>query len=87
MSYFFEAGALNEEGDLLVDQSISLNKVGHALHWLHPTFRRLTFCEKSKEACYQLGMEDPVVVQSMYIYKNPRVGSEGKVFVKHKQYI
>ncbi|XP_046672571.1 phytanoyl-CoA dioxygenase domain-containing protein 1 [Homalodisca vitripennis] len=76
ISYFFEAGAVDEDGNLLVDQSVSLNKVGHALHWLHPTFRRVTFCERVKEACYQLGMEDPLVVQSMYIYKNPGVGSE-----------
>ncbi|XP_054273261.1 phytanoyl-CoA dioxygenase domain-containing protein 1 homolog isoform X2 [Macrosteles quadrilineatus] len=76
ISYFYEAGALNEGGELQVDPSVSLNKVGHALHWLHPTFRKVTFCERVKEVCYQLGMEDPVVVQSMYIYKNPGIGSE-----------
>jgi len=76
VSYFYEAGALNEDGELQVDSSVSLNKVGHALHWLHPTFRKVTFCERVKEVCFQLGMEDPVVVQSMYIYKNPGIGSE-----------
>lgn len=79
ISHFFEAGAVDEDGNLKVDPLVSLNKVGHALHWLHPTFRKITFGEKVKEACFQLGMEDPVLVQSMYIYKNPGVGSEGIV--------
>nr|CAD7585697.1 unnamed protein product [Timema genevievae] len=76
VSYFFEASALNEKGGLLVEPQVALNKVGHALHWLHPTFKKLTFSEKVKEACFQLGFEDPSVTQSMYIYKNPGVGSE-----------
>ncbi|CAG2055324.1 unnamed protein product [Timema podura] len=79
VSYFFEASALNEKGELLVEPQVALNKVGHALHWLHPTFKKLTFSEKVKEACFQLGFEDPSVTQSMYIYKNPGVGSEAVV--------
>nr|CAD7461163.1 unnamed protein product [Timema tahoe] len=82
VSYFFEASALNEKGELLVEPQVALNKVGHALHWLHPTFKKLTFSEKVKEACFQLGFEDPSVTQSMYIYKNPGVGSE--VVVPHQ---
>lgn len=78
ISYFFEEGAVSPEGELLVDTAVSLNKVGHALHWLHPTFRKISFCERVKETCFRLQMEDPVLVQSMYIYKNPGIGSEGK---------
>lgn len=26
-----------------------------------------------------MGMEEPAIVQSMYIYKNPGVGSEGRI--------
>ncbi|KAJ9588313.1 hypothetical protein L9F63_018311 [Diploptera punctata] len=76
ISYFFEAGALDKDGKLLVEPHIALNKVGHALHWLNPVFKEYTFCEKVKETCFQLGLVDPAVVQSMYIYKNPGVGSE-----------
>nr|CAD7392645.1 unnamed protein product [Timema cristinae] len=76
VSYFFEASALNDKGELQVEPQVALNKVGHALHWLHPTFKKLTFSEKVKEACFQLGFEDPSVTQSMYIYKNPGLGSE-----------
>lgn len=77
MSYFYEAGAVGENGKLLVEPKIALNKVGHALHWLNPTFKKYTFCEKVKETCFQLGLVEPVIVQSMYIFKNPGIGSEG----------
>lgn len=55
-----------------------MNKIGHALHELNPVFRKYTFCEKIKEAAYQLGFQEPVVPQSMIIFKNPGTGSEGK---------
>jgi len=76
ISYFFEEGALDTEGKLLVDPSVSLNKIGHALHELNPIFRKTTLSEKVKECAYQLGFDDPAIVQSMYIFKNPGIGSE-----------
>ncbi|XP_044734494.1 phytanoyl-CoA dioxygenase domain-containing protein 1 [Chrysoperla carnea] len=75
---FFEADALDENGKLKCDSSLALNKVGHALHYLHPVFRKYSFDERIKEICFQLGYQDPVIPQSMYIYKNPGVGSEVK---------
>lgn len=74
--YFLEPDALDKDGKLVVDRSRALNKVGHALHWKYPEFREITFSSKVKEVCFQLGMGDPVIVQSMYIYKNPGIGSE-----------
>ncbi|XP_053624303.1 phytanoyl-CoA dioxygenase domain-containing protein 1 [Plodia interpunctella] len=74
--YFFEEGALDETGKLTVDPSVSLNKVGHALHLLHPIFRCYTYSDRVKSVCHQLGFKEPAVVQSMYIYKNPRLGGE-----------
>ncbi|XP_075229764.1 phytanoyl-CoA dioxygenase domain containing 1 isoform X2 [Lycorma delicatula] len=78
ISYFYEAGAIGEDGEFLVPKEKSLNKVGHALHYLHPSFYNITFSEKVKETCFRLGMQEPLVVQSMYIYKNPGIGSEVK---------
>lgn len=74
--YFFEEGALGPGGELKVDHSVSLNKVGHALHLLHPIFRCYTYSDRVKTVCRELGMKEPAVVQSMYIYKNPGIGSE-----------
>ncbi|XP_020291155.1 phytanoyl-CoA dioxygenase isoform X2 [Pseudomyrmex gracilis] len=76
ISVFFETEALEEDGKLKVHPRVSLNKIGHALHWLHPTFKKYTFDERIKEAAYQLDYQEPVVCQSMYIYKNPGTGSE-----------
>lgn len=78
ISYFYEPGALGPNGELLVEPEVSLNKIGHALHELNPVFRKYTFSEKIKEAAFQLGFEEPVIPQSMYIFKNPKIGSEGK---------
>lgn len=76
ISFFFEKDALEENGKLKVDPKISLNKVGHALGWLHPTFKRITFDERIKEVAFQLDFQEPALCQSMYIYKNPGIGSE-----------
>ncbi|XP_013189323.1 phytanoyl-CoA dioxygenase domain-containing protein 1 [Amyelois transitella] len=74
--FFFEEEALDEDGKFKVDPSVSLNKVGHALHLLHPIFRCYTYSDRVKSVCHQLGFKEPAVVQSMYIYKNPRLGGE-----------
>uniref|UniRef100_A0A224XLE9 Putative peroxisomal phytanoyl-coa hydroxylase n=1 Tax=Panstrongylus lignarius TaxID=156445 RepID=A0A224XLE9_9HEMI len=74
--YFFESEAFNDKGELQVPKSESLNKVGHALHWLHPVFKEISFSQKVQDLCQVLRMEAPVVLQSMYIYKNPRIGGE-----------
>ncbi|KAJ8952735.1 hypothetical protein NQ314_007476 [Rhamnusium bicolor] len=76
ISYFYESGAIGPKGDLLVEPQISLNKIGHALHELNPVYRKITLDERVKEAAFQLGFEDPVILQSMYIFKNPGIGSE-----------
>ncbi|XP_077302203.1 phytanoyl-CoA dioxygenase domain-containing protein 1-like [Arctopsyche grandis] len=55
-----------------------LNKVGHALHWHHPLFKFYTFSNRVKKTCLALGMKDPSVVQSMYIYKSAHSGGEVK---------
>lgn len=52
------------------------NKIGHALHELDPVFRE--FCHRPEWAriAADLGMEDPGLLQSMYIFKYPKVGGE-----------
>lgn len=74
IGYFFEDGALDENGKLQVEKQVSLNKIGHALHVLTPAFRKVTFSEQIKNAISSLGYDDPVITQSMYIFKQPRLG-------------
>ncbi|KAL8608177.1 hypothetical protein ACOMHN_016632 [Nucella lapillus] len=77
ISFFFEDGAIDKDGQLMVKKSHSINKVGHALHCLEPAFRKVTFSDKVKDVARCVGMEDPVIFQSMYIFKPPCIG--GKV--------
>uniref|UniRef100_A0A1B0D7U1 Uncharacterized protein n=1 Tax=Phlebotomus papatasi TaxID=29031 RepID=A0A1B0D7U1_PHLPP len=74
--YFFEEGALNEQGELIVKPENALNKVGHSLHTDHDIFKKYTFSHRVREVCWQLGFKRPAIPQSMYIYKNPGVGGE-----------
>ncbi|RWS21148.1 hypothetical protein B4U80_04551, partial [Leptotrombidium deliense] len=74
--YFYESEAFNEKRELIVNNQKSLNKIGHALHWLNPIFKKATFDEKVKNVAKILGFIDPVVPQSMIIFKNPKIGSE-----------
>ena len=60
-----------------VPKELSLNKIGHALHWLVPEFKKVSFSDKMKKTAKQLGFISPAVVQSMYIFKQPGHGGEG----------
>ncbi|XP_050407642.1 phytanoyl-CoA dioxygenase domain-containing protein 1 [Patella vulgata] len=74
--FFFEEGAIDDKGKLLVDKQRSINKMGHAFHALNPVYKRVTFSEKVKNIMKSLNLVDPVVCQSMYIFKQPGIGGE-----------
>lgn len=76
--YFFENDALDKNGNLVVAPAIALNKVGHALHVLHPTFKKITFDDRVRKIEAVLGFRKAAVPQSMYIFKNPGIGGLGK---------
>lgn len=76
IKHFFEEAALEPDGELKVHPCLSLNKAGHALHYLHPIFRCYTYSERVKSVCRELELNEPSVVQSMFIYKNPGIGAE-----------
>lgn len=54
----------------------NLNKIGHAMHDLDPVFDRFSRCTGFAEVAADIGMADPRLVQSMYIFKHPGVGGE-----------
>ncbi|XP_078462169.1 phytanoyl-CoA dioxygenase domain-containing protein 1-like isoform X2 [Lampetra planeri] len=74
--YFFEKGVFSRDGDFLVSKELAINKIGHALHALDPVFRDVTFSTKVEEVARKAGLQEPVVVQSMYIFKQPGIGGE-----------
>jgi phytanoyl-CoA hydroxylase len=69
--------AFLEDGSNGDDPKLRFNKIGHALHALNPIFKEFTFSQKVKDVIRSLGLKRPVVCQSMYIFKQPRIG--GKV--------
>lgn len=71
ISYFYE-----EEDTGEGEKASRLNKMGHAMHDLDPVFSAFSRTEKFAAAAASLGLCDPRLVQSMYIFKPPRIGGE-----------
>ena len=74
--FFLEAGAIDADGRLTVAKEQALNKVGHALHDLDPVFSRVSRAAPLAALAAALGFEKPLLLQSMYIFKQPRIGGE-----------
>jgi phytanoyl-CoA hydroxylase len=74
--FFFETGAFSENGELTVEKRLGLNKIGHAMHDLDPVFD--DYCRDPRLAALagDLGIADPGLIQSMVIFKQPRIGGE-----------
>ncbi len=73
---FFEDEAFDDDGRLVVDKRAALNKIGHAQHDLDPVFSAFSRAEPLPELVADLGVEDPKLLQSMLIFKHPRIGGE-----------
>ncbi len=73
---FFEEEAFDAAGALRVPKALAINKIGHALHELDPVFARFSHDPRLHELCAALGLAEPLVYQSMYIFKQPRIGGE-----------
>ncbi len=74
--FFFESDAFDEKGALRQSTENSLNKMGHAMHDLDPVFDAFSRTSELAAAVDSLGYEEPVILQSMYIFKPPRIGGE-----------
>jgi phytanoyl-CoA hydroxylase len=73
---FLEAEAVDDDGNLVGDKHGSVNKIGHALHDLDDTFDRFSRNPDLAAVATDIGMSDPLLLQSMYIFKNPHIGGE-----------
>lgn len=74
--FFFEHDAFDENGDLKQAKEHCLNKIGHALHDLDPVFDDFSRTAELAEVSRRIGFQDPAIIQSMYIFKPPRIGGE-----------
>ena len=74
--FFLESDAFDESGQLRQSKENSLNKMGHAMHDLDPVFDRFSRTPELAEAARRIGFSEPAVLQSMYIFKPPKIGGE-----------
>lgn len=80
--YFAEPTALEIDTDgkqklkevFLENKLAALNKAGHGMHVIPGPFRDYTLSSKMRDLVTELGWKDPVVPQSMYIFKQPKIG-------------
>src|SRR5712664_443977 len=74
--FFFEENAFHPDGTLRQSKEQSINKIGHALHDLDPIFDKFSRTPAIKQVVFDLGNVHPLLLQSMYIFKQPRIGGE-----------
>ena len=74
--FFFEENAFDENGNLRQSVERSINKLGHALHDLDPVFESFSRTPELARLVAELGVHHPLLIQSMYIFKQPNIGGE-----------
>lgn len=74
--FFFEEIAFLPDGRLRQAKERSINKIGHALHDLDPVFCSFSRTPEIQQLVADLGIERPLLLQSMYIFKQPNIGGE-----------
>jgi phytanoyl-CoA hydroxylase len=74
--FFFEENAFNADGTLKYEKQKSINKIGHALHDLDPIFEKFSRSQKIKDLAAAIKLTNPLLLQSMYIFKQPNIGGE-----------
>ena len=80
--WFFEDGAI-VDGTLTRPMSLAVNKLGHAMHDLDPVFGAFTRRPELAEVVADIGITDPKLLQSMYIFKQPGIGGEVTCHTDH----
>ncbi|MGE4071600.1 MAG: phytanoyl-CoA dioxygenase family protein [Lysobacterales bacterium] len=73
---FFEEEAFTEDGQLRQPKHLSINKIAHAMHDLDPVFDEFSRGPALAAVAEDLGLNQPLLWQSMYIFKQPGIGGE-----------
>lgn len=60
-----------------INKIVILIQIGHGCHLENPIFQKYTFDDRIKGVARKLGLKKPAVMQSMFIYKNPKIGGYG----------
>jgi phytanoyl-CoA hydroxylase len=73
-AYFMESGEAIR--CFFEPDGTTINKIGHAMHDLDPVFNHFSRDARLAAIAPQLGLHAPLLYQSMYIFKQPKVGGE-----------
>lgn len=73
---FFEEDAFDEDGNLQQEKHLSINKIGHALHTKNGTFSAFSQAKEIAKIAEAVGVTEPEIRQSMYIFKQAKIGGE-----------
>ena len=74
--FFFEEKANLDEENVKTNKQYIVNKIGHALHDLDDKFIAFSKNEQLDQISRAIGFQDPLLLQSMYIFKQPKIGGE-----------
>lgn len=80
---FFEKDAFDTNGQLRADAHLCLNKLGHAMHDLDAVFGSFSRTPELAALASDIGMREPLLLQSMYIFKQARIGGEVRCHTDH----
>ena len=74
--FFFEEKAILDDENIKTNKHYIVNKIGHALHDLDEKFIKFSKNDDLDQIAKAIGFEDPQLLQSMYIFKQPKIGGE-----------
>jgi len=74
--FFLEEEAVDADGRLNRPKELAVNKIGHGQHDLDPVFDHFSRTPELSDLVSELGFVEPRLLQSMYIFKQPRIGGE-----------
>ena len=74
--FFFEEKANLSENNIKTNKQYIVNKIGHALHDLDDKFINFSKTKDLDNIAKAIGFKDPLLLQSMYIFKQPKIGGE-----------
>jgi phytanoyl-CoA hydroxylase len=74
--FFFEEKAVLNDENIKNNKQYIVNKIGHALHDLDDSFIQFSKNHDLDKIAKAIGFEDPQLLQSMYIFKQPKIGGE-----------
>jgi len=74
--FFFEEKAVLNDENIKNNKQYIVNKIGHALHDLDDNFIQFSKNDDLDKIAKAIGFEYPKLLQSMYIFKQPKIGGE-----------